>query len=336
MAAANQPERRNGSSKPKEEEEEEEEASSMQGRFTLEEGSLVPSIPLVLQQNFWFDPELLKSVQLVRARFVPRPDDTILATFPKCGTTWLKALAFAITSRSRHTFARHPLLTRHPPDVVPFLELPNWQIRPAAELEAIPSPRLLATHMPLSLLPESVTTVGCRLVYVCREPKDAFVSKWHFENKVSKQLFVELGQSFHLFCEGVSFAGPIWDHYLEYWNESKARPGKVLFLKYEEMTANPVKEVKRLADFLGHPFTDEEEGSGVVDQVVRLCSFENLTSLEVNSTGVADRIGGFPMENSTYFRRGNVGDWVNYLSREMAQQLDGIVEEKLKGSGLTL
>ncbi|CAN6351198.1 unnamed protein product [Urochloa humidicola] len=292
------------------------------------------SIPLVQHQNFWLRPELLKSIQLVQEQFVPRADDIILATFPKCGTTWLKALAFAIANRSRHALAHHPLLTRHPQDAVPFLELPNQQIHPVTDLESIPSPRLLATHIPLSLLP-ALTAAGSRIVYMCRDPKDVFVSKWHFENRVSEKLFVELGLSFHLFCEGVSVFGPIWNHYLEYWNESKARKDKVLFLKYEEVMADPVKEVKRLAEFLGAPFTDTEERSGVVDEVVRLCSFDHLTSLDVNSTGVADRIGGFPMENSTYFRRGKVGDWMNHLSAEMAQQLDCIVQQELKGSGLT-
>ncbi|PUZ66231.1 hypothetical protein GQ55_3G290900 [Panicum hallii var. hallii] len=302
-----------------------------------EEGSLLSSEmpPLVQHQNFWVSPKLFKSMQLVQEEFVPRADDIILATYPKCGTTWLKALAFAITNRSRHMLAHHPLLTRHPQDTVPFLELPNRRIQPLAELEAISSLRLLATHLPFPLLPASVTAVGSRVVYMCRDPKDVFVSKWHFENRMSEKLFIELGLSFHLFCEGISVCGPIWNHYLEYWNESKARPDKVLFLKYEEMMSDPVKQVKRLAEFLGAPFTDTEERSGVVDEVVKLCSFEHLTSLKVNSTGVADLIGGFPMENSTYFRRGKVGDWENHLSAEMAQQLDSIVEEKLKGCGLT-
>ncbi|KAL6610118.1 hypothetical protein ACP70R_040087 [Stipagrostis hirtigluma subsp. patula] len=303
--------------------------------ITLQEGDLLSSLPLVLHHNFWFDSELLKSIQLVQAQFVPRADDIILATFPKCGTTWLKALAFAIANRSSHAFADHPLLTRHPQDVVPFLEVPFRQIQPLSDLDTIPSPRLLATHAPLSLLPASVTDVGCRFVYLCRDPKDVVVSLWHFENRIHDKISIDLSQYFHLFCEGVTVCGPIWNHYLEYWNESKARQDKVLFLKYEEMMENPVKEVKRLADFLGVPFTDTEERNGVIDEVVKLCSFENLSTLEVNSSGVADRIGGFPMENSAYFRRGKVGDWVNHLSGEMAQQLDFIVNEKLKGSGLT-
>lgn len=51
---------------------------------------------------------------------------------------------------------------------------------------ALPSPRLLATHLPYSLLPSPVTEEGseCRLVYVCREPKDALVSFWVYNNKI--------------------------------------------------------------------------------------------------------------------------------------------------------
>lgn len=162
----------------------EEKAMAINLTLTEEDASLVSSIRFMLHQNFWFSPEFLKSIQLVKQQFMPRPDDIILATFPKCGTTWLKALAFAITSRSGHSLAHHPLLTRHPQYAVPFLELPNRQIHPITELETIPSPRLLATHIPLSLQPTSITNVGCRIVYMCRDPKDMFVSKWHFENPV--------------------------------------------------------------------------------------------------------------------------------------------------------
>jgi hypothetical protein len=41
------------------------------------------------------------------------------------------------------------------------------------------------------------------------------------------------------------------------------------------------------------------------------------------------------VENSVFFRKGKVGDWANHMSEEMGQKLDSIIEEKLKGSGLT-
>jgi hypothetical protein len=106
-------------------------------------------------------------------------------------------------------------------------------------------------------------------------------------------------------------------------------------LKYDEMMAHPVVYVKMLAEFLRVPFTEEEVSGGVVEDVVHLCSFDKLKSMPVNSSGVSDRIGGVPMENSSFFRAGKVGDWANHLTAEMAKKLDDIVDEKLRDSGLT-
>ncbi|XP_038983691.1 flavonol 3-sulfotransferase-like [Phoenix dactylifera] len=92
-------------------------------------------------------------------------------------------------------------------------------------------------------------------------------------------------KAFEMFCEGNCPYGPIWEHVLKYWEESQRRPEKVLFLKYEEMLEDPRRIVKRLADFMGRPFSPEEEKEGVVEEVIKLCSFDKLKSLEVNRTG---------------------------------------------------
>nr|VDD63025.1 unnamed protein product [Brassica oleracea] len=41
-----------------------------------------------------------------------------------------------------------------------------------------------------------------------------------------------------------------------------------------------------------------------------------------------------PFTKSAYFRKGKTGDWVNYLTPDMAASIDGIMEEKFKGTGL--
>ncbi|GJN15745.1 hypothetical protein PR202_gb02683 [Eleusine coracana subsp. coracana] len=310
-------------------------------------GSLTSSLPtregwwtpFFFFQGFWLTPQAVKSVTLVQARFQPRADDIILATFPKCGTTWLKALAFTLANRSRHRVIddKHPLLTQHPQDLVPFLELPNRALHLVGELEALPSPRLLSTHLPYASLPFGVGTsssLGCRIVYLCREPKDVVVSMWHYYKKIRPDFLIEFHKAFELFFEGFSLYGPFWEHFLGYWNQSVIDPDRVLFLKYEDMMADPTKHVKMLAEFFRVPFSEDEENAGVPEEVVKLCSFENLKGLPVNSTGKADRIGGLLMENSSFFRSGKVGDWRNHLTEEMANKLDCIVQEKLKGSGL--
>lgn len=184
-----------------------------------------------------------------------------------------------------------------------------------------------------------MSSAGCRIVYLCRDPKDALVSRWHFENKIRKGFNMELEKAFAMFCEGVSECGPFWDHCLEYWKESLARPDKVIFLKYEEIKSDPVRAVTKLARFLGAPFSEEEESSGVPQEVVRLCSFETLTSLPVNQVGGFDRyvqgLGHVHVPSSSFFRKGVTGDWSNHLSQEMGEKLDHIVQQKLQGSGLT-
>ncbi|KAK3163390.1 hypothetical protein QOZ80_1AG0003000 [Eleusine coracana subsp. coracana] len=76
-----------------------------------------PPFPLRQYNGFWI-PELTqrRGVPGFRSRFTPRPSDIILASFPKSGTTWLKALAFATLRRAAHppSFDGHPLRCANP------------------------------------------------------------------------------------------------------------------------------------------------------------------------------------------------------------------------------
>lgn len=311
------------------------EGESQVSSLPMREGWWKPS---VLFQGCWLTPQYVESVVLVQSQFRPRLDDIVLATYPKCGTTWLKALAFTIVHRSHHAVVSddHPLLTYHPQDLVSLTEMPYRYIHPLEELEVLPTPRVLCTHLPLAPQPSGISTLGCRVVYLCREPKDVLVSTWHYMNKVRKDFHIDLDRTFEFFCEDFSIYRPIWEHCLGYWKQSMIEPDRILFLKYNDMMADPVKHVKMLGEFLQVPFSKEEESAGVVEEVVRLCSFKNLKSLQVNSSGVGDRVGDLPMQNSAFFRSAKVGDWKDHLTEEMAKKLDCIIEDKLKGSGLVL
>ncbi|KAI7750582.1 hypothetical protein M8C21_022491 [Ambrosia artemisiifolia] len=142
-----------------------------------------------------------------------------------------------------------------------------------------------------------------------------------------------LEEAFELFCLGVSEFGPFWEHVLSYWRASLESPDKILFLKYEEIKKQPEMVVRMLAAFLGKPMTLEEEEKGVVREIVKLCSFENLSNLEVNKNGVQKFVETLEVANRDYFRKGEIGDWKNYLSEEMKERIDGITYEKFHGSG---
>ncbi|XP_030449255.1 cytosolic sulfotransferase 12-like [Syzygium oleosum] len=308
---------------------------------------LLPSLPreqgwvgtsLHLYQGFWVGPRYLKGALAYQRHFKARDPDILLVTTPKSGTTWLKAILFALLNRTKYSGSglqrQHPLLSQNPHDLVPFLELKLYLEQDVPDLASLPPPRLFATHLSYQSLPQSLRDSSCKLVYSCRNPKDTFVSLWHFANKLRSKDKGEnlLQESLDRFCRGVSLFGPYWDQVLGYHKVSSETPEKMLFLKYEDMKENPCANLRRLAGFLECPFSEEELREGTVDEILRLCSFDNLSGLEANKSGKL--VSG--EENKSFFRRGEVGDWVNYLSVDMAERIDHVVEEKLHGSGLRL
>lgn len=292
-------------------------------------------------QGFWHTTRQIQGVLSFQKHFKSLDNDIFLVSTPKSGTTWLKAIIFSLLNRSTFpdTKNNHPLLTTNPHVLVPFLEYHYIESNEVhvPELSSISKacfdrPRLFSTHLPYVSLPESVKTSACKLVYLCRNPKDIFVSLWHFTNRLRPKSWTQnsLEESFEKFCNGVSLYGPFWDHSLGYWKVSSERPEKVLFLNYDDMRKEPFSHVRKLAEFIGFPFTVEEEANGDVVRILELCSFDNLSNLEVNKSGKLSS----GEENKAFFRRGEVGDWMNHLTPEMAKKLDELVEQKLHGSGL--
>ncbi|KAL0685293.1 hypothetical protein Bca4012_052141 [Brassica carinata] len=218
--------------------------------------------PLYNYKGCWYYPNTLQAVLDVQAHFRPRKTDIILASLPKGGTTWLKSLVFALVHREkyRENPPIHPLLSENPHDLVPFLEIKLY--------------------------------AGSQTPDLSKGIKDTFVSGWHYRNMLHRtkmdQATFEL--MFDAYWKGVILYGPYWEHVLGYWNGSLEDGENVLFLKYEEMFEEPRVQVKRLAEFLDCPFTEEEEKSGSVEEILKLCSLRNLSNLEINMNGTT-RIG---------------------------------------------
>ncbi|CAA2949343.1 cytosolic sulfotransferase 15-like [Olea europaea subsp. europaea] len=290
---------------------------------------------LYLFQGFWCQPKEIQAIISVQNHYKAKDSDVIVATIPKSGTTWLKALCFAIVNREKFDCQKnHPLLTSNPHELVLFLEYKLYANNQIPDLSTLPTPRLFATHMPLGALSKSIRESDSKVVYLCRNPFDTFVSIWHYLCKIRPESLgpLSLEEAFDMYCRGVIGYGPYWDHMLGYWRESIEKPHKVLFLKYEEMKEHTTLYMKKLAEFLGFPFSLEEENYGVIEEISKLCSFEHLKELEVNKKGKG-AIAHF--ENKNLFRKGEVGDWVNYFSPSMVERLTNIMEEKLAGSGLS-
>ncbi|CAI0437630.1 unnamed protein product [Linum tenue] len=180
---------------------------------------------------------------------------------------------------------------------------------------------MLHTHLPYSCLPEAVRSSGssCKLVHVARNPKDTVVSMWHFYNKIFESETgpdVTMERAVEGFCGGVIPYGP--------------------FYKHEELCREPKEQVRRLASFLRKPFgLDEDNGDAEVEKVLWRSSLNRLKELEVNKSDEGLELAPI-IPKSSFFRKGTVGGWKNYLTPQMAHRIDLLTEQKLQGTGLSL
>ncbi|PIA63209.1 hypothetical protein AQUCO_00200908v1 [Aquilegia coerulea] len=263
-------------------------------------------------EGSWYAPAQIESALAVQSKFEARDDDVIITSSLKTGTTWLKALVSSILNEYNNDDEQDPLTTQNPHSIVKSLEGHVYLHNPNVDLSY------------------SIKKSKCKIVYITRNPKDTFVSLWHFLNAMNPedQELYPFDQAFEDFCKGFHYFGPYHDHVLEYWNISLKFPEKIHFLKYEDLKIDPKEKLMKLGEFLEKPFPNDQR----VDRLLWRCSIERLQNLEVNISGTSP----FGVANSSFFRLGIVGDWKNCFTKEMSERLDHITRSKFEGSGLHL
>ncbi|XP_028753076.1 cytosolic sulfotransferase 15-like [Neltuma alba] len=213
----------------------------------------------------------------------------------------------------------------HAHDLVPFFEFHLYGKEQIPDLSNLPEPRLFSTHFLFHSLPDSIAKSKCKIIYICRNPFDSCVSVvFHQCNCTIIITQIILEEALERYSEGINEFGPFWTNILGYWRESIETPNKVLFLKYGDLTGDVTFYLKRVAEFLNCPFNSEEEGNGVIENIIELCSFKKMKELDVNKTG--KMVGKY--ENKVFFRKGVAGDWVNHFNPWMVEKLSSVIEER--------
>ncbi|KAM6155953.1 sulfotransferase 1A1 [Rhynchocyon petersi] len=253
------------------------------------------------------------------------PDDLLISTYPKSGTTWVSEILDMIyQDGDLEKCRRAPIFMR-----VPFLEFKAPGIPTGVEaLKCIPAPRLLKTHLPLALLPQALLDQKVKIIYVARNAKDVAVSYYHFYNMAKVHPDPGTWDSFlEKFMAGEVSYGSWYQHVQEWWELSHTHP--VLYLFYEDMKEDPKREIQKILKFVGRSLPEE-----TVDKIVQQTSFKEMKKNPMaNYSTVPQDLMDHNV--SAFMRKGITGDWKSTFTVAQNERFDAHYAEKMAGSNLS-
>ena len=258
--------------------------------------------------------------------FTFRPDDIVISTPPKCGTTWTQMICALLIFRT-------PTFDRSLDVISPWLDMQTRDVASVrADLDAQTHRRFIKTHTPFDGLPHDPD-----VTYICvgRDPRDVFRS-WdnHVDNMDIAAIFtareraVGLDDVMDLLAPGppsraateierfwlwVDDDTPATDamsllqtmhHLRTFWVERDR--ANVVMLHYNDLQTDLEGEMRRLAARLGIDISDDRW-----PELVAAAGFENMRA---NADVVApDTTNAIWNDNRRFFNRGCSGQWHDIL-----------------------
>lgn len=271
--------------------------------------------------------------------FSPRPDDIVIATFPKCGTTWTQRIVDLLIFQSP---APRPFM-------VEFPWLDSTLFAPVednlATLEAQTHRRCVKSHMPLDALP---IFEGVKYIHVARDGRDACLSMHNHMLGMTSEHFnraaaladgdprirhrpQETPQDPRAWClgwlaqaeadqtEAYGVDLPFFEFEATYWRER--RQPWLLLTHYNDLKADLVDEMRRISTFLGINTPES-----LLPELARAAGFD---AMRANGDVLAPNLRrSFDNGPERFFHKGQNGRWKDVLTKDDLARYDGLVKRK--------
>lgn len=253
--------------------------------------------------------------------YVPGEHDVIVATYAKSGTNWMMQIV--------HQLAFHGMAEfEHIHCVVPWPDYPPQMGQYAIPVEdnsvwmaAPEKKRAIKTHLNWDLIPYSEQA---RYIMVIRDPKDVFVSNYHFSKGIFAGMLPSLETWYRLYLSGKLPVGGSWAvNAAGYWAQ-RHRPN-IRVLSFKSMKRDLPGTVRRVAEFMKVHASDAE-----LQEVCHKASFEYMKTIDAKF-GVWNMIPWNAA--STMIRRGAQGGSAELLTRDQQREIDNRFQAELRSLG---
>lgn len=282
------------------------------GLFTPREGNLTTATALPRKtrelHSHHFDSTVWNDFQF-------RPDDIVIATYGKSGTTWTQQIVAQLIFGGQDV---------NVPEMSPWLDLrvPPKDVK-LQMLEAQTHRRFVKTHLPVDAL---VFSPQAKYLYIGRDGRDVLWSLYHHHVNANDAWYASLNDTpgrvgppierptldvvpyYRRWFEnnGEPF-WPLWENVRSWW-AIRDLPN-VKLVHFENLKRDMPGEIRRIATFLEIPI-DEKRWPGIVER----CTFDYMKAHAANSAP----LGGALWEGGaeTFINKGTNGRWRDLLTAE--------------------
>lgn len=244
-----------------------------------------------------------------------------IISYPKSGRTWLRALIgkYLVSKYklSNANILETQLLTKK-------VNLPQVRFTHNGSEWTKGDPPILLPHIEYYNLIENKDRYANRkVILLSRDVKDTLVSAYFQATKRENVFHGKISD----FIRSDKFGAKRVLTFYNIWRKNKNIPKEFMEITYEDLHKNTSDVLRNTLSFIGEKNISQTN----IDISVEFCSFENLHNVEKENKFNSFRLkaGSNKDPESFKVRKGEIGGYINYLSREDIEYIH-IVEKKFK------
>lgn len=234
--------------------------------------------------------------------------DTLLASYPRSGNTWVRFLLTELLSKQNASFDN---INR---------AIPEMGIHGRAKLTLPNGGRLIKTHEPYR--PEYK-----RAVYLVRDFRDVVLSQFSREREL-RMHDMDLDEYLPLFLQGRLSGFGSWQQHLPSWLASPlAGTDDILVVRFEELRRDPQPCIMHILTFLGYKAQE-----GAVQAAIENNSVERMRAKENAAQNMHKATGA----DGRFVRKGSIAGWREKMTESQLRLVDLYAGEVLVRMGYPL